>query len=64
MAYDVDDIFFIGLNERLRGWIARYEGVEDRDGVFAMRADEEGYGNQQAEGIVGELFLDEPKMGG
>jgi len=31
--------------------------------VFSVRAVEEGYGDEELEGVAGELFLDESEMG-
>ena len=41
MMDDGYDIVLVGNNERLWCWIFLYELVEDGDGVFSVRADEE-----------------------
>jgi hypothetical protein len=58
----VDDILFVSRDERLRGGIFLDEFEEDRDGVFAVGADEESDGDEKAEGVRGELFLDESEV--
>jgi hypothetical protein len=58
----MDDIVFVSCDERLRGGIFLDEFEEDRDGVFTVGADEESDGDEKAEGIKGELFLDESEV--
>jgi len=41
-----------------------HEGKEHGNSVFSVGAVEEGYGDEELEGLVGELFLDESEVGG
>ena len=64
MMDDGYDIVFVSNNERLWCWVFLYELVEDGDGVLSVRADEERDSDEQAQWVVGELFLDKPEVWG
>lgn len=62
MPDDIDDVFARSSGKELGRGVCGHEGVEDGDGVFAFGAVEEGYGDQEAEWVVGEALLDEAEV--
>jgi hypothetical protein len=65
MLDDRQNLSFLVCGEQcFRGRESTHELVENGDSVFAVRADEEGDGDEELEGVVGELFLDEAEGGG
>lgn len=64
MADDGHDVALVRCGEGGGGGVGGHEGVEGGNGVFAVGADEEGDGDEEAEGVVGELFLDEAEVRG
>lgn len=59
-----DDIFFIGVDERLRSWIFLHQGVENGNSMFTVGAVQKGDSYEKAEGVVSKFFLDEAECGG
>ena len=59
MSDNGDDILCISSDEGFGLMVFLHERVEDWDGVFAVGTDEECDGDEETEGVVGELLLDE-----
>jgi hypothetical protein len=58
------DILFLSFDEGFRGGVFLHELVEDGNGISTLSSYEECTGDEESEGVVSELFLDESEVRG
>jgi hypothetical protein len=64
MSDNGNDVLFLGFDEGLGSWVFLHKLVEDGNGISTLSPDEECTCDEEAEGVVSELLLDESEVRG